>query len=255
MSVVLTERREGALWITLNRPDRRNAINNEVIAGIDAGLDAALADPEVKVVVLTGAGDRAFCAGGDLGGGPFAFDYSQPRSPYGDLLRRSQDYPLPIVAAVNGHCVAGGMGLLAMADIAVAVEGAKFGLPEVKVGLFPMQVMSLLTRLVPRRMIREWSLTGETFDAASAKAHGLLNHVVPADELTAKVEALVASLAARSPSALRRGKYALRALDGMSFDQAISFAEGQLGLMTLTGDAKEGFAAFNEKRDPVFRGD
>jgi enoyl-CoA hydratase/carnithine racemase len=253
--IVLTERRGPAFHITLNRPDRRNAINKDLIDLVAAGFREAAADTSVRVIVLTGAGDKAFCAGGDLApGGGFNVDFSQPRSPYGDLLRLSQDCPLPIIVAVNGHCIAGGMGFLALADIAVSVESAKFGLPEVKIGLFPMQVMSLLGRLVPPRLVREWSLTGELFDAATAKEAGLLNHVVPAGGLEAKVDALVASLAARSPSAIRRGKYALRVLDGMSFEQAIAFTEGQLSLMTLTGDAKEGFASFNEKREPNFKG-
>ncbi len=251
--IVLTERRGPAFHITLNRPDRRNAINKDLLDLVAAGFREAAADSSVRVVVLTGAGDKAFCAGGDLGGG-FNFDFSQPRSAYGDLLRLSQEFPLPIIVAVNGHCIAGGMGFLALADIAVSVDGAMFGLPEVKIGLFPMQVMSLLGRLVPPRMVREWALTGELFDAATAKDAGLVNHVVSAGELAAKVDALVASIAARSPSAIRRGKYALRVLDGMSFEQAIAFTEGQLSLMTLTGDAKEGFASFNEKREPNFKG-
>jgi enoyl-CoA hydratase/carnithine racemase len=254
-AIVLTERRGPAFHITLNRPDRRNAINKDLIGLVATGFRDAIADPSARAVVITGAGDKAFCAGGDLApGGGFDFDFSQPRTPYGDLLRLSQDCPLPIIAAVNGHCIAGGMGFLALADIAVAVESAKFGLPEVKIGLFPMQVLSLLGRLVPPRLVREWALTGELFDAATAKEAGLLNHVVAAGELEAKVDALVEILAARSPSAIRRGKYALRVLEGMSFEQAIAFAEGQLGLMTLTGDAKEGFASFNEKREPSFRG-
>ncbi len=254
-AIVLTERRGPAFHITLNRPDRRNAINKDLIGLVATGFRDAIADPSVRAVVLTGAGDKAFCAGGDLApSGGFDFDFSQPRTPYGDLLRLSQECPLPIIVAVNGHCIAGGMGFLALADIAVAVESAKFGLPEVKIGLFPMQVMSLLGRLVPPRLVREWALTGELFDAATAKAAGLLNHIVAAGELEAKVDALVEILAAHSPSAIRRGKYALRVLEGMTFEQAIAFAEGQLGLMTLTGDAKEGLASFNEKREPSFRG-
>ncbi len=253
--VVLHEKRGAAFWITLNRPDRRNAINADLVAGISHGLTAACADPEIRVIVLTGAGDKAFCAGGDLSpDGGFNFDFAQPNSAYGDLLRQAQNCPLPTIAAINGACVAGGMGLLAMVDIAVSVEGARFGLPESKIGLFPMQVLSLLKDLVPMRILREWALGGELFDAQTAKNAGLINHVVPQDELTAKVDEMAKNLSYCSPSALRRGKYAMRALQGMSFDQAISFAEGQLGLMTMTEDAKEGLASFNEKRRPQFTG-
>ena len=254
MSEVLVETQGAQCRITLNRPDKRNAINQALIEGVGEGLRAAEADKAVRVVVLTGAG-AAFCAGGDLADGGFAFDFAAPQTAFGDLLRLSQACLKPIVAAVNGACVAGGMGLLAMADVAVAVESAKFGLPEVKVGLFPMQVMSLLARLVAPRVLREWALTGELFDAQAARAAGLVNHVTAAADFEPKVAALADALAARSPSAIRRGKYALRALDGMSFDQAIAFAEGQLGLLSLTGDAREGFAAFREKRAASFKGD
>jgi enoyl-CoA hydratase/carnithine racemase len=129
-----------------------------------------------------------------------------------------------------------------------------FGLPEVKVGVFPMQVLSLLQDLVPRRILREWCLSGEPFDATAAKAAGLVNHVVPAAELHVKTEWLVSRLVDKSPTAIRRGKYALRAMAAMSFDEGIAFTEGQIGLLALSDDAKEGLAAFNEKRKPVFTG-
>jgi enoyl-CoA hydratase/carnithine racemase len=254
-NIVLHERRGQAFWITLNRPEKRNAINNDLIAGVAAGIDAAQRDPGVRCIVLTGAGDKAFCAGGDLQpGGGFNFDFAQPRTPFGNLLRQAQDCLLPIVVVVNGACVAGGMGLLAMADMAISVDTARFGLPEARIGVFPMQVMALLKTLVPPRILREWMLCGELFSATEAKEAGMLNRVVPVDELAGAAEAMIASLGKTSPSALRRGKYALRIIDQMTVDQAIAFAEGQLGLMTLTEDAREGLAAFNEKRPPNFSG-
>lgn len=253
--IVLHETRGPAFWITLNRPEKRNAINDDVIAGISDGITKASADPSVRCIVLTGAGDKAFCAGGDLQpGGGFNFDFATPRLAYGSLMRQAQDCSLPILVVVNGVCVAGGMGLLAMADMAVSVETAKFGLPEARIGLFPMQVLALMKTLVPPRILREWMLTGEVFSAEVALAAGLLNRVVPASEMEATVDVLVTSLSKTSPTAIRRGKYAMRVVDQMSFDQAIAFAEGQLGLMTLTEDAQEGLASFNEKRAPDFKG-
>ncbi|KFI28406.1 enoyl-CoA hydratase [Haematobacter massiliensis] len=255
MSIVLYEERGPAAWITLNRPEKRNAITNDLLALVSEGIARAAASG-ARVIVLTGAGEKAFCAGGDLQpGGGFDFDFASPRTAYGNLLRQSQDCPLPIIAAVNGHCVAGGMGFLAMADMAIAVEEAKFGLPEVKIGLFPYQVLSLLKDLVPPRILREMCLTGALYDAEFAGAAGLLNRVVPRGGLMAAVEEMAAALATTSPTATRRGKYAMRALAAMDFDRAISFAEGQLGLATLTGDAREGLASFNEKRPTAFRGD
>jgi enoyl-CoA hydratase/carnithine racemase len=254
-SEVLHEQREQTFWITINRPDKRNALHAGVIAGIRAGLRLAHANSEVRAIVLTAAGDKAFCAGGDLQPGKgFAFDLSRPSVDYADLLRDAQNATLPIVVRVNGACMAGGMGLLCMADMAVAADHALFGLPEVKVGLFPMQVLSLLQELVPRRIVREWALTGEPFSAEEARQAGLVNHVVPAAELDARTHWLLGRIVDKSPTAIRRGKYAMRAIADMSFDQAIAYTESQIALMPMTEDAREGVAAFNEKRKPVWTG-
>ncbi len=254
-AVVLHEKRDRAFWITINRPDRRNALNAEVVAGLREGWRLAHADPEVRAIVLTGAGEKAFCAGGDLQpGAGFAFDLAQPTLDYADLLRETQAGTLPSIARINGSCMAGGIGLLCMTDLAVAADTVQFGLPEVKIGLFPMQVLSLLQRIVPRRVLREWCLSGEPFGAAEAKEAGLLNHVVPADALDAKTQWLLERLTGTSPTAIRRGKYAMRALEAMSFDEGIAFTEGQIALLAGTQDAKEGLASFNEKRAPVWTG-
>jgi len=252
---VLVEKRGAALWITLNRPDKRNAINTEVVAGVARGYDQAHADDDIRAIVLTGAGDKAFCAGGDLNpGAAFVFDFSQPTGAYADLLRRSQHATKPMIARVNGVCMAGGMGLLCMADMAIAADTAIFGLPEVKIGVFPMQVLALLQRIAPPRLVREWCLTGEPFGAEEARAAGLVNHVVAAADLDARTDRLVARLAATSPSAIRRGKYALAAIADMTFPQAMAFTESQIALTALTDDAKEGLASFVEKRKPVWTG-
>ena len=252
---VLFERRGAAFWIVLNRPDKRNAINAEVVAGVTEGYARAHADAAVRVIVLTGAGDKAFCAGGDLQPGKgFAFDFAQPNLAYADLLRQAAAATLPTIARVNGICMAGGMGLLAMTDMAVASDAALFGLPEVKVGVFPMQVLSLLQGLVPQRTLREWCLTGEPFDAETARAAGLVNYVVPAEMLDERTDGLVARLADKSPTAIRRGKYAMRALASMSFEQGLAYAESAIATLALTEDAKEGLAAFNEKRKPSWTG-
>src|SRR5215469_14560663 len=153
---VILEKRGQAFWITINRPDKRNAINADVVAGIVKGYRDAHDDNDVRVIVLTGAGEKAFCAGADLqnSGAAFAFDFSRPNGDYADLLRLSQSATKPAVARVNGVCMAGGMGLLCMTDMAVAADHVIFGLPEVKVGVFPMQVLSLLQSSAPPRQIR-----------------------------------------------------------------------------------------------------
>jgi methylglutaconyl-CoA hydratase len=253
---VILEKRGQAFWITINRPDKRNALNAAVIAGIATGYRAAHEDAEVRVIVLTGAGEKAFCAGADLqnSGAAFSMDFSKPNVDYADLLRLSQNATKPAIARVGGVCMAGGMGLLCMTDMAIAADHAIFGLPEVKVGVFPMQVMSLLQSIAPPRLVNEWALTGEPFDATSAKEAGLLNYIVPAAELDAKVDWLIGRLIDKSPTAIRRGKYAMRAIAAMSFDESIAYTESQIALLAMTEDAKEGLKAFGEKRKPVWTG-
>src|ERR1700750_3157058 len=219
-SSVNLEKRGNAFWITINRPEKRNAINGDVIAGIAKGYRTAHDDKEVRVIVLTGAGDKAFCAGADLqnSGAAFSMDFAKPNVDYADLLRLSQAATKPAIARVGGVCMAGGMGLLCMTDMAIASDHAVFGLPEVKVGVFPMQVLSLLQSIAPRRLINEWAITGEPFDAKAAQAAGLLNYVVPQAELDAKIDWLISRLVDKSPTAIRRGKYAMRGIASMSFD-------------------------------------
>ncbi len=255
-NIVVIEKRASALWIVINRPEKRNAINGDVIAGIAKGYRAAQEDSDVRVIVLTGAGEKAFCAGADLQntGGAFAADFSKPNVEYADLLRLSQNATKPAIARVNGVCMAGGMGLLCMTDMAIAADHAIFGLPEVKVGVFPMQVMSLLQSMAPRRLVNEWALTGEPFDARAAQAAGLLNYAVPSAELDAKIDWLIERIADKSPTAIRRGKYAMRAIASMSFDESIAYTESQIALLAMTEDAKEGLKAFAEKRKPSWPG-
>lgn len=252
---VLHEKRGQAFWITINRPDKRNALNASVFAGIVDGYRRAHEDDDVRVIVLTGTGTKAFCAGADLQpGAGFAFDLSKPNFEYADMLRTAQSATKPTIARINGVCMAGGIGLLCMTDMAIASDDVIFGLPEVKVGVFPMQVLSLLQSIAPQRLVREWCITGEPFSAAEAKDAGLLNHVVPAGELDAKVDWLVSRIVDKSPTAIRRGKYAMRALGSMSFDQGIAYTELQIAILAMTQDAKEGMAAFAGKRKPVWTG-
>ena len=252
---VLLDKRGPAYWITLNRPERRNALNDEVIGQIVAGFAAAHADVDVRVIVVTGVGEKAFCAGGDLSPGQnFEIDHSRPTLPYADLMRMARRGTLPVIARINGACMAGGLGLLAIAHLAVAVSHARFGLPEVRVGLFPLQVVAALQTLVPKRALTQWCLTGEPFDAQVARECGLVNEVVPPQELDSRVDALIESIVAGSPTAIRRGLYALQAIEDMSFEQGLAFGETQLSLLSTSADTREGLAAFNEKRRPRWSG-
>ncbi len=241
--------------ITINRPDRRNTLNGTVLEGIRDGIARAVAADGIRAIVLTGAGDKAFCAGADLSGGAGRFGTDgNPRHPFADLLRAARDCPLPLVARINGACMAGGMGLAAMCDMAVAADHAVFGLPEVKVGVFPMQVLAVLARLIPARDLAELCITGEPVDAQTALRMRLVNHVVPAAELDQKTAWLVGRIVDKSPAAIRRGKYAMAAAADMGFEQALAFLEGQIVLTGQSEDAREGVAAFNEKRKPRWTG-
>lgn len=257
--VVRTARDRGVLTVTIDRPERRNALNEAVAQGIAAGLDAAEADRQVRAVVLTGAGDKAFCAGGDLqlnaDGTPFTIAAEDPRHYVAQLFRRMQACRLPIIARVNGHALAGGFGLVCACDLAVAREDAMIGVTEVKVGIFPMMILPLLMRVVPDRTLMEMCLTGETMSAGEAAQQRLVNYAVPAAELDAKMDWLVERVTSKSPTGIRLGKQSLAKMREMSFDGALEYAQFMLANMTRTMDAREGFAAFAEKRAPVWTGE
>lgn len=256
--LVRAGRRGAAMTITIDRHERRNALNEQVADGIVAALDAAERDSACRAVVLTGAGDRAFCAGGDLqrgaDGTPFTIDAADPRHYVVRLLKRMDACRLPLVARVNGAALAGGLGLVCACDVVVAQEGALFGVTEVKVGLFPMMILPYLLRSIPYKRMMELCLTGEPISAAEARADGLVNHVAPLAELDAKTDWLVSRIVDKSPTGIRLGKQALTKIREMSTDSALEYAQFMLANMARTADVAEGFAAFNEKRAPNWTG-
>ena len=250
---LLQRQQDGVLWLTINREARRNAISPGVLAGLIEALTRANADREVRAIVLTGAGDKAFCAGADLATGQsFKFDYSEPTQGIANLFRLSRQLNVPRVARVNGACMAGGMGLMAMCDMVVAAPHAIFGLPEVKVGVFPAQVLSVLNGLIGPRALNELCITGEPVTAQEALQLGLINRV--ADDLDAGVQALLDRFLDKSPAAIRRGLYLMKRIGAMSFEESMAFTESQIGLFALTDDAAEGQLAFREKRKPKWSG-
>lgn len=257
MSVLVSK--SGAVQrIAINRPERRNAINQAVVEGIAQGIREAMADPAIRVIVLTGEGDKAFCAGGDLApaadGAPFSVDPAQPRNYVVELFKLMEDCDLPIVARVNGHALAGGFGLVCACDMAIAADSATFGTPESKIGLFPMMIMPHMLRVMPLRRFMELCLTGEPIDARRAMEWGIVNDVVPAAALDARVDALTQMLAVRSPSAIRLGKIGFHAMRDMAMREALDYAQLMLPNMARTEDAREGFKAFQEKRVPNWTG-
>jgi enoyl-CoA hydratase/carnithine racemase len=250
---LLIEQRGPVLWLTINREARRNAVSHGVLAALAQAITAAQEQREVRAIVLTGAGEKAFCAGADLQASQaFTTDYSEPQGHVARVLRAAKASNVPLIARVNGACMAGGMGLLSMCDLAVAARHAVFGLPEVKVGVFPAQVLSVMQHLIPRRKLAEMCLTGEPISSAEALELGLVNYVN--DDFDGKLQWLLERLLDKSPAAIRRGLYTMKRIEAMSFEESMAFTESQIALFTLTDDAKEGQAAFKEKRAPQWPG-
>jgi enoyl-CoA hydratase/carnithine racemase len=249
---VRLDRKGDALWVWIDREARRNALNPAVLAGIDAAIKAAAADAGIRAIVLTGSGEKAFCAGADLsaGTGTFQATADQPTTEFGRLARSASTAGVPLIARVNGACVGGGMAILGLCDLVIAAAHARFGLPEAKVGVFPMQVLVYLRATMHARHINELCLTGELIAAQRAAEMGIVNEVAPAAELDARVEALLAKIRSGSPAALRRGKLAILAMQMMSFHEALAFAEAHIALLSGSADAHEGLQAFTEKRKP-----
>jgi len=245
---------EAVTTITLSVPERRNAIGPQMMNELLWALADAADHPETRVVVLTGAG-KAFCAGGDFaaitGGEASALP---PKGDYADLLLAMMRYEKPIVARVNGHAMGGGLGLVAASTFAVASEKAQLGTPEVDVGLFPMMIMAVLAKHVPRRRLLEMMLFGEKLSAEAAKAEGLVNRVASDDTLDAAVGEVVARLLEKSPATLRLGLRAFAAQDEMRLEEALPFLRDKLAECLATDDAREGLMAFLEKRKPVWTG-
>ena len=249
---LIVEREGHVLRLTLNRPERRNAITDELCLRLSDAILAAEDDTGIRCIVVTGSGDKAYCAGADLtpGDTPFKVDFNKIGTAYATLLRTTKASRLPMIARVNGVCMAGGMGILSMCDIAVAVTEARFGLPEVKIGLFPLQVAVLLQSILGPRRMAEMCITGQPISAQQALEYGLLNAVVPRDDLDSCVNTYVNAVIAAAPGAVRRGKYMLRRMEEMNFEQAMTFAETAITPMILADEAREGLAAFNERRAP-----
>lgn len=255
MSEVRFEVRGPAAWVTIDREERRNALSAGVIAELVEGLARARGDDEVRVVVLTGAGDRAFCAGGDIGGfqeGQAVAD-SAPAA-ISRILDALWHHPKPVVARVNGRALGGGLGLVLACDLAVAAEDVEVGTPEIDIGLWPHVITAVIQRTLPRKVALDLMLTGRRMPAREAERWGVVNRVVPRDELDAAVERLVEALASKSPHVLRLGKRSFAGAEDLPFGRAIDHLKEALAENLRAEDLAEGVSAFLEKRRPEWRG-
>lgn len=266
MADLEVSRAGGVLRLTITREERRNALSAAVLGG----MTAAVADPEPtdRVVLVASAGERVFCAGADLAvmqtspetgssGRPVSqtgLEQHEARGGLRRLVLALRDCPLPVVARVQGLCLAGGVGLALGCDLVVASEAAAFGLPEVDLGLWPFMVSALLARHVSPKIAMDLMLSGQRISASRAAAVGLVSRTVPAADLDDTVEGLLRDLAGKPPVALRLGKVAFVAAQETTLGPALEAMQAQLSLLTQTADAQEGVAAFLAKRPPHFTG-
>lgn len=257
-AVLEIERRGPVVWLWLNRPAVRNALNEELTTALGAAFDALEKDARVRVLVLAGRG-AAFCAGGDLGRMEVAAKFSKPKARrdagrFAKLLYRIHTFPKPVVARVHAAAFAGGMGLVAASDLILAAEEAEFCLPETRIGLVPAMISPYLVRAMGEQQARRYILTGERFSAGTAVRLGFAHECVPAAELDACVDRLCAQLAAAGPQALARSKKLLARVGKaaisprLAAETAAVLAEARAG-----AEAKEGIRAFFEKRKPSWR--
>jgi enoyl-CoA hydratase/carnithine racemase len=254
---LLFEVRDGVATLTINRPERRNALSWSVIRGLRAHLAEVRDDPDVRVVVLTGAGDRAFCAGADLTGMRSEDGYAALHDARGELARLFEDLwtlGKPTVARVRGYCLAGGFGLALSCDLVVAADDAVFGTPEIDVGLWPYMITVPLCRSMPPKRALELMMTGRRIDAAEADRLGFVSRLVPAEALDSAVDELATALAAKSPAVMRLGRDSFYAVWDLGAVDALRLLHPLLTVTSELEDAAEGIAAFVEKRPPVWKG-
>jgi enoyl-CoA hydratase/carnithine racemase len=254
---LLVDVRDGVGTLTLNRPEARNALNQAVIRELGDALAHLEGDAETRVVVVRGAGARAFCAGADLKGMFRTGSIIDAREQYAGLARILEAIPrmrTPVIAQVHGYALAGGCGLAAACDVVIAAEDARFGLPEIRLGLLPLMVLAPILRTASPKRVLELVLTGRELPASEALEIGLVTRVVPRMDLDRTVVETARTLAALSPTALALGKEAFyRALD-LPYAQALAQLRDLLTIVARSEDAQEGIAAFLEKRPPRWQG-
>jgi enoyl-CoA hydratase/carnithine racemase len=258
VSDILTEREGGVLRLTINREDKRNALSADVMRGLFDGVRAGSTDDDVRVIVIGSVGERVFCAGADLAvmsEDSTGLEQHDGRGLLAKLVVAIRECPVPVVARVQGICLAGGIGLASGCDVVLARESATFGLPEVDRGLWPFMVSALLARHISPKHAMDRMLIGDRFDAKTAYEMGLVSRVFPDDTFDAQVEEYVGKLANSAPVAIRLGKAAwVAATETAPLPIALEAMQAQLSLLTTTKDAAEGISAFFEKRPPKWTG-
>jgi methylglutaconyl-CoA hydratase len=241
-----------AAWITLASPENRNALSAQLVTELRGHLQTAVDDPAVRTIVLTGEG-RAFCAGADLKSRGDMGD-SGGGNPFIEILKLMRDGPKPVIVAANGHAFGGGLGLVAAADIAIAVESARFSFSEVRLGLIPAMISVVVVPKIGENQTMRLFLTGERFQAERAVDYGLLHRVVPDGELEKAVQEETDAIALGGPIAIREAKKLVRLVSRLPEDEAYAYAETKIAKLFASEEAAEGMAAFVGKRPPRWPG-
>ena len=255
--VVLYDVAAGVATLTLNRPEARNAISPQLVEELRAAFRRADADTETKVIVLTGAGDKAFCAGGDLGGGGGGLSYLdryQINRNFAELFRDMAALGKPVVAAVNGHALAGGFGLMLACDLVVARNDVHMGTPEINIGLFPYVIMATIQRHLGRKRPLDLLLSGRKITPPEALEWGLVNRITAPADFAAAVTEVTDMLKSKSPMITALGRRAFYMMEDMDLNHAVEYLNGMLTVNMLTEDAMEGVMAFFQKRPPEWKG-
>lgn len=257
LSDVLLEVYDSIATVTLNRPDQRNPLSASMMRDLKMALAWCKDESGIAVVVVTGSGDRAFCAGADLssfGGDRSPLELHRGRHALVELFVQMAELGKPIVGRINGHALAGGFGLACACDILVAVDTASFGTPEINVGMWPMMIQAILTRNLPRKVLLEMVMLGDRWSATQLQQFGLVNRVVAADRLDEETQRIAERLAEKSTAIMRLGRDSLYRQQDMDFHSALEYLHSQVALVTLTEDSAEGRKAFFEKRPPRYAG-
>jgi enoyl-CoA hydratase/carnithine racemase len=251
---LIYEVRGPVAWMTINRESRRNALSLQIIGLFSDYLDRVENDNSIRVICITAVGEKSFCSGADLAASFDGSEHTAGAAKYAALLKRMAIFPKPIVGRINGHCLAGGMGLMLSCDIVYSQDGAKFGAPELNVGLFPMMIGALIFRNADRKKALEMIYTARMLTAVEAEEMGLITRAVAKDQLDQVVQEALDAIAAKAPVALAIGRSALAAAQDLSLPEALDYLSAKLGEVVATEDAKEGLMAFMQKRKPEWKG-
>lgn len=254
--MILVDQQDAVVTLTLNNPAKRNRLSNQAMADLSSRFRELNSNSDIRVIVITGSGEKAFCAGADLGefGKSGIVNQRQQNIAYRELCMALYEMQKPVIAKVNGVAVAGGMALVTLSHLAVASATARFGTPEINVGAFPNMVMAGILRAIPKKAAMKLILSGEIIDAPEALTMGLVNAVVPPAQLDQTVADMATKLAGKSSAVFALGLDSIRVSSDLPYPQALEYLQEMATIIRNTDDCREGAKAFLEKRDPLWKG-